>query len=251
MITMGKKVAAIICAAGSSSRFGQKKKKPFVNVAGKAAFLRSVELFTEREDVKQVLLGIAPEDEEIVEIKWGPNLQFFGVRTFLGGKERFTTVANGLALIAKDVELVAIHDAARCCLTQSLIDKVIARASQTRAAILAAKVIPTIKETENGLITRTIDRSNLYEAQTPQVFDKALLTRAYEQLKFLDPRKTPISDDAQLVERLGESVAIVESDSTNMKITYGTDVAVAEAIIKSRPKDRPEGPIGAYEEAQW
>ena len=112
-------------------------------------------------------------------------------------------------------------------------------------------MIPTIKKTKNGLITHTIDRSNLYEAQTPQVFDKALLARAYEQLKGLDPGKTPISDDAQLVERLGESVAIVESDSTNMKITHGTDVAVAEAIIKSRPKDNPQGPIGAYEEAQW
>jgi len=72
-------IAAIICAAGSSRRFGGKTKKPFVDVAGRAAFLRSVELFTERSDVKQVLLAISPDDEEIVRIKWGANLSFFGV----------------------------------------------------------------------------------------------------------------------------------------------------------------------------
>jgi len=248
---MSKKVAAIICAAGGSSRFGQKKKKPFVDVGGRAAFLRSVELFTDREDVVQVLVGIAAEDEEIFDISWGPNLQFYGVRTFRGGKERFETVANGLALIAEEVELVAVHDAARCCITPELIDEVIAQASQTKAAILAAKVIPTLKRSENGLITGTVDRSHLYEAQTPQVFDKTILIRAYEQLGSLDLEKTPISDDAQLVERLGESVSIVESDTTNMKITHESDVVIAEAILKARPQDKPEGPIGAYDEAQW
>ena len=246
---MSKNVAAIICAAGSSRRFGGKKKKPFVDVCGRAAFLRSVELFNEREDCQQVLLAIAPEDEEIVDIKWAPNLQFFGVRIYLGGEERFDTIQKGLDLIHEDIDLVAIHDAARCCITAELIDKVVTQAADTKAAILACPVIPTIKEVNDHVITKTVDRSMLYEAQTPQVFDTALLKRAYANLK--TQQSTTISDDAQLVESLGEPVTVVESDSSNFKITYPADVAIAEAIIKARPKSKPEGPIGPYNEAQW
>ena len=77
---MSKNVAAIICAAGASSRFGGKRKKPFVDLAGRAVFLRSLELFSGRDDVKQILLAISPEDEELVKVKWGPNLQFFNVK---------------------------------------------------------------------------------------------------------------------------------------------------------------------------
>ena len=110
---MSESVAAIICAAGASSRFGGKRKKAFVDVAGRAVFLRSVELFSNREDIKQVLLGIAPEDEELVSVKWGPNLKFFGVKVFLGGGERFDTVRKGLDLVTDDIDHVAVHDASR------------------------------------------------------------------------------------------------------------------------------------------
>jgi len=88
-----------------------------------------------------------------------------------------------------------------------------------------------------------------YEAQTPQVFSAELLRKAYDNLDNLD--KSSISDDAQLVEALGHKVTIVESDSSNMKITRATDTAIAEAIIRSRPKLTPDGPIGPYIEAQW
>lgn len=246
---MSKKFAVIICAAGNSQRFGKKKKKSFVDVGGRAAFLRSVELFTDRKDVKQVLLAISPEDEEIFNIKWGPNLSFFGVKLYHGGSERWETVQKGLSLIKEDIDFVAVHDAARCCITEDLIEKVFAKAAQTGAALPASPVIGTVKHVENEKITKTVDRSCLYEAQTPQVFSKDLMEKAYANLKNLDP--TTISDDAQLVEALGETVPIVVSDATNMKITYPSDVPIAEAIIKSRPKPKPEGPMGPYNEAQW
>ncbi len=86
---MSKNVAAIICAAGPGTRFGGKRKKQFVDVSGRAVLLRSVELFSNRDDVKQLLLGIDPDDEELVTVKWGPNLKFFSVKIFFGGKERF------------------------------------------------------------------------------------------------------------------------------------------------------------------
>jgi len=242
-------VAAIICAAGASKRFGGKRKKPFVDVDGRAVFFRSVEIFSDRSDVKQILLGISAEDEELVSIKWGPNLKFFNVKIFIGGAERFETVAKGLALLKEDINIVAVHDAVRCCVTKEWIDGAIAAANKTGAAILACPVTATIKKVADKTIKETADRSNLWEAQTPQVFEVKLLKRAYENLANLD--KSKISDDAQLVEALGEKVSVVETDASNIKITRQSDIAIAEAILKNRPKPKPKGPAGPYIEAQW
>lgn len=246
---MSQNVAVIICAAGASSRFGGNRKKAFVNVAGRAVFLRSVEQFADRDDVKQVLLGIASEDEELVSVKWGPNLKFFNVEVFRGGAERFDTIMNGLELIKDGVERVAVHDACRCCITKEVIDATFAAAAKSGAAVPACPVTATIKQVKDSTIERTVDRTGLYEAQTPQVFAIDLLRKAYENLKHLDGSK--ISDDSQLVEALGHKVSIVEADCTNIKITQKNDIAIAEAILKSRPKPMPEGPAGPYIEAQW
>ncbi|MGD8499797.1 MAG: 2-C-methyl-D-erythritol 4-phosphate cytidylyltransferase, partial [Phycisphaerales bacterium] len=231
------------------SRFGGKRNKVFVDVAGRAVFLRSVELFDNRGDVKQILLGIAPDDEELLSVKWGPNLKFFNVKIFLGGAERFDTVRNGLELVKDNVDLVAVHDACRCCVTEKIIDATIVAAGKSGAALPACPVAATIKEAKDNTITQTIDRTGLYEAQTPQVFAADLLKKAYENLENVDRSK--ISDDSQLVEALGHEVTIVEADSSNIKITRQSDIAIAEAILKSRPKLAPKGPIGPYIEAQW
>ncbi|MHC4426326.1 MAG: 2-C-methyl-D-erythritol 4-phosphate cytidylyltransferase [Planctomycetota bacterium] len=246
---MARSVAAVICAAGASKRFGGKRKKPFVDVAGRAAFMRSVELFSDRDDVKQILLAISPEDEELVSVKWGPNLKFFNVKICFGGQERFDTVSKALELIKDDIDLVAVHDAVRCCVTKEWIDKVVARAAETGAAILACPVVATVKEVDDNAIIKTVERAGLYEAQTPQVFKAELLRRAYENLKNLD--KSKISDDSQLAEALGEKVSIVATDSSNIKITRPSDIPIVEAILKSRPKPVPKGPTGPYIEAQW
>ncbi|MFA5783811.1 MAG: 2-C-methyl-D-erythritol 4-phosphate cytidylyltransferase [Phycisphaerae bacterium] len=253
---MAENVAVIICAAGASSRFGfdklavgGKRKKQFTDVDGRAAFLRSVEFFADRDDVKQILLAIPQEDDELVSVKWGVNLQFFNVKKYIGAAERFETVSKGLELIKNDIDLVAVHDAVRCCLKKEWLDKCFAEAAKTGAAMLAAPVVATIKKVKDGIIEKTVDRAGLYEAQTPQVFKTELLKRAYAGLGKLD--KTKISDDAQLVESLGEKVAIVETDQSNIKITSQADIAIAEAIIKSRPKPKKEGYVGPYGEAQW
>lgn len=246
---MSQNIAVIICAAGASKRFGGKRKKPFVDVAGRAAFIRSVELFSNHKDVKQILLAISPEDEELVNVKWGPNLQFFNVKICFGGAERFDTVQNAMALVKDEIDLIAVHDAVRCCVIEKWIDDCFAAAAKTGAAILACPVVATIKEARDSTIIKTVDRSGLYEAQTPQVFKAELLKKAYDNLKNLD--KSKISDDAQLVETLGQKVSIVETDSSNIKITRPSDIAIAEAIIKSQPKPVPKGPAGPYIEAQW
>jgi 2-C-methyl-D-erythritol 4-phosphate cytidylyltransferase len=245
---MDKTVAAIICAAGSSSRFGGARKKPFVDVDGRAAFLRSVELFADNPNVKQVILAIAKEDDEIVKIKWGANLSFHGVKLCYGGNERFDTVMNALKLVKEGIDLVAVHDAARPCLAKEWLEAILNEAAKTEAAILACPVVATLKKVVNKEIVGTVDRAALYEAQTPQVFTTTLLRKAYDNIGNLD--KSKISDDAQLVEALKHRVSIVETDSSNIKITTKADVAIAEAIIKSRPKPKAAY-TGPFDEAQW
>ena len=246
---MSKNIGVIICAAGAGSRFGGKRNKALVDVAGRAAFLRSVELFTSRDDIKQVLLAIAPEDEELVTVKWGPNLKFYDVQICFGGAERFDTVTKALELIKDNIDLIAVHDAVRCCVTKKWIDDCFAVAAKTGAAMLACPVSATIKKVKDNVITETVDRSGLYEAQTPQVFEASLLKKAYENLKNLDKNK--ISDDSQLIEALGHKVSIVETDSSNIKITQKNDIAIAQAILKTRAKAIPKGYIGPYAEAEW
>ena len=244
-----KNIAVIICAAGAGARFGGDRKKPFVEVGGRAAFLRSVEFFSTREDVRQILLAIAPDDEELVTIKWGAMLGFHNVKLVFGGKERFETVANALKKVGEDIDLVAVHDSVRCCLTSDWLDAVFIKAAQTGAAILACPVVATLKKVQEGRIVKTVRRENLYEAQTPQVFEAKLLKKAYANLQNLD--RTAITDDAQLIEAVGHPVAIVETDHSNLKITRKSDVPIAEAIINGRPKPKPDGPLGPYIEAQW
>ena len=250
-------IAVIICAAGSSKRFVKEqkhnleaaKKKQFSDVAGRPAFLRSIEFFAGRDDVKQIIMSIPAEDEELFKITHGANVSFHGVKICIGGTERFETVVKTLSLVKDDIDLVAVHDAVRCCLTEKWVNDVFKTAEKTGAAMLACPVVATLKKVENGQIIQTVDRTGLYEAQTPQVFRKDLLKKAYENLDKLD--KSKISDDSQLVEALGHKVAIVETDSSNIKITTKADIAIAEAIIKSRPKPKPQGPAGAYYEAEW
>ncbi|MBN2020905.1 MAG: 2-C-methyl-D-erythritol 4-phosphate cytidylyltransferase [Sedimentisphaerales bacterium] len=246
---MSAKVAAIICAAGPAKRFGGKRKKQFVEVGGRAVFLKSVELFANREDVSQILLGIPAEDEEIINIRWGANLSLFKTKVFLGGATRFETVNKALGLLKDDINLVAIHDAARCCVTAGWIDGVIKAAEKTGAAILACPVTATLKEVKDGVIVKTVDRNGLYEAQTPQVFEVNLLKQSREKADKANADK--ITDDSQLIEALGHKVAIVETDSSNIKITHPADVAIAEAILKTRPIPKKEGYDGPFYEAQW
>lgn len=255
---MANHVCVIICAAGASTRFGgqdklaslTKRKKQLCDVSGRAAFIRSIEFFADRSDVNQILLAISKDDEEIITVKWAANLQFFNVKTYIGGQERSETVQRGLELVKDNINLVAVHDAVRCCLKPKWIDDCFAEAAKTGAAILAAPVVATIKNTKDNIIQNTVDRTNLFEAQTPQVFKKDILKKAFQNLANLD--RTKISDDAQLVEAIGQPVSIVQTDSSNIKITGPSDIAIAEAILKIRQQEtKKEGYVGPYGEPQW
>ncbi len=242
------KIAVIVPAAGQSSRFGGKQKKPFVNLDGRPVVLRTLELFINRQDVVQTILVIAPEDAEEVKRKFGANLSFMGVKLVEGGRERHETVAKALAQVKEEAEFVAVHDAVRPCVTEEMIDAVFAQAQKSGAAILAAPVRGTLKRVGTAnLVEHTVSREGLWEAQTPQVFRKSLLAEAYAKR---EQAGEAITDDAQLVELFGQRVTVVESDLSNLKITSSSDLRLADAILKSRPRLKAKG-LGAFEEAQW
>src|SRR6516225_5286898 len=149
--------AVIFPAAGRSSRFRDKEKKPFVNLDGRAVWLRSVEPFVSRSDVVQCQIVISPEDEEVLRRRYGANLAFMNIQVIKGGAERFDSVANALAEVRPEVEHVAIHDAVRPCITEALIQSVFAAAQASGAAIAAIPVADTVKQVDaQKRITATV-----------------------------------------------------------------------------------------------
>ena len=238
-------VAVLICAAGSSDRFGGKTKKQFEDVNGRAVFLRSLELFADRDDVKQIVVAIPAEDEEIFKIKWADKLGFYGVRHILGGSQRYETVEMLLAEVKEGMDLIAIHDAVRPCVTEKQIDAVFSAAAKTGAAILARRLDGTIKKVDaDRIISQTVDRRGLFEAQTPQVFKTDIIRKAYQQR---DTSNKQITDDAQLVEAIGQQITVVEGDSSNLKITSRCDLTIAATILKSQQKPKSKtGPAGPW-----
>src|SRR5438132_4023343 len=162
--------AVILPAAGRSSRFRDKDKKPFVNLDGRAVWLRSAELFVARADVSQCIIVIAPEDQELFRRRYQANLVFMNVDIANGGAERFESVANALALVKPEVDFIAIHDAVRPCLAEGMVSAVFTKGEQTGAALLAVPITDTIKQTDvKQRVQQTISRKGLWLAQTPQV----------------------------------------------------------------------------------
>src|SRR4051812_19384219 len=148
--------AVIFPAAGKSSRFRDKEKKPFTNLDGRAVWLRTVEQFINRSDVAQCIIVVSPDDQEMFRRRFGANLAFMNVQIANGGAERFESVANALALLKPEVQLVAVHDAVRPCITETLINEVFGKARKEGAAMLAVPVSDTLKKVDaNKLVTGT------------------------------------------------------------------------------------------------
>ncbi len=232
-------VSVILPAAGSSRRFQDKNyKKPFAPLAGKAVWLHSAEKFLSREDVKQLIVVVSDEDREEFDRKFGANLVFLDVEVCRGGAERADSIQNALGLVSDQADLVAVHDAARPCLSEKWIDAVFEAAAREGAAILAEPVASTLKKVdEKKQVVATIDRQRLWAAQTPQVFRRELLAQAYA----IRAGK-PVTDDAMLVEQMGVAVTVVPGSPLNLKITTREDLRLAEQILKILPK--PKGKSG-------
>jgi 2-C-methyl-D-erythritol 4-phosphate cytidylyltransferase len=232
------KFAVILPAAGQSRRFHDRAyKKPFAPLGGRAVWLHAAEKFLNRNDVKQTILVIAAEDRELFNMKFGANIAIMGVEVIEGGAERSDSVQKALERVKSDIDFVAIHDAARPCIADPWIEDVFNAATRDGAAILATQVQATLKRVDQKKhIAETVNREGLWEAQTPQVFRRQLLIDAYA-------KRGPgaLTDDAQLVERLGHPVTVVPCSPLNLKITTRDDLKLAEQVLKVLPKPKLEG----------
>lgn len=230
--------AVILAAAGKSSRFhDQNYKKPFAPLAGKAVWLHSAERLLNRNDVKQLILVIAPDDKQEFMAKFGANLAILGIELVDGGTERSDSVQNALEQVRGDIEYIAVHDAARPCFVNEWIDQLFEAAIESDAAIFATPVTGTLKRSSNGkTIDETISREQLWQAQTPQVFKKELLLKAYASRGNSHP-----TDEAQAVEATGHKVVIVKGSTMNLKVTTREDLKLAEYALKALPKPKLKG----------
>jgi 2-C-methyl-D-erythritol 4-phosphate cytidylyltransferase len=222
-----KKVSVILPAAGAGKRFGAPTNKIFQMLDGREVFLRTIDLLAARDEVSQILLVASRDDIAELADRFGGQLTELGVQLVEGGAERSDSVRNALAKLDPGAELVCVHDAVRPCVSPERIDAVFAAAAASGAAILACPLHGTIKKVDPaGNILQTVDRDGLWEAQTPQVFDRELLTEAYELGGIA-------TDDAETVQRMGVQVSVVQSDPNNIKITTQADLAFAEAVLRA------------------
>lgn len=234
--------AVILPAAGRSTRFGDpRRKKPFVDLAGRPLWLRALDPFVTRDDVVQAIVAVGPDDVDWFRERFRPNLAFLEVEVIAGGAERADTVFGALERVRDDVDFVAVHDAARPLLAPQWVESVFAAAREHDAAIPGLPVAATVKRVKEGRIEATVDRTDLCLAQTPQVFRRTLLLEAFRARGELQP-----TDEAQLVETFGHPVHVVSGWPMNFKITTRDDLTLAEALVDKLPKptlDRPLHPF--------
>jgi 2-C-methyl-D-erythritol 4-phosphate cytidylyltransferase len=224
------RTAVLVLGAGRGQRLGGAVPKAFVMLAGQSLLERSLSIMARvREiDLVQPVIDIDHRARyDALGLDMGPRL----AAPVPGGVERQDSVAAGLDALPPDIELVAVHDAARCLVTSEDVVRVLAAASRHAAALLATPARDTIKRVQGGRVVETPDRASCWVAQTPQVFHTRLLREALDKARADGVRGT---DDAQLVERLGVAVHVVEGRADNIKVTLPADLRLAEQLLAAR-----------------
>ena len=212
------KISAIILAAGSGSRFGEKKQ--FKLLKGTALYFYSLNKFLRCENINEIVL-IVPENKvkdikkEIANIKTKKKILVIS-----GGLRRQDSVKNGVLSASKKSELVCIHDGARPFVSEKLIYQSISACLNNDGAIVANPNFDTLKTCVKGYVKKTIDRNNVWMAQTPQVFWK---TKLLEAIKFSEKNNVKMTDESSMMESLGFKVSVVQGDYNNFKITSHED----------------------------
>lgn len=224
-------LSVIIAAGGNGKRMGLNVKKQFLEIDGKEILHRTIEKFNDVPEIDEIII-VAPQDdcdycrENIVN-----KFRLSKVKKIVpGGGERYISVKKGLDALSGECGIVLIHDGVRPFVKRRHILYTVDAAIEKGAAILAARAKETIKLSKGDYVENTIDRSKLWYAQTPQTFRKEIITKAYEEAEKDGFTGT---DDASLVERLGQKVYICEGDYSNIKITNKEDLLLGEALIKA------------------
>jgi 2-C-methyl-D-erythritol 4-phosphate cytidylyltransferase len=226
------RVVALLLGAGRGERFGQRVPKAFVPLAGRPVWLHALEAL-ERAAALDAVIPVVAAGElarfRDVVAALGPRPKL--APPVAGGRERQDSVRAGLAALPPGAEWVAVHDAARALVRPEAVERVIEAARRTGAALLATPVRDTIKRVAAGRVVETPPRAACWAAQTPQVFRVEILREA---LAKADAEGFVGTDDAELVERLGVAVSVVEGDRDNLKLTHPEDLVLAERILAAR-----------------
>ena len=223
--------AALVAAAGSSSRMGgiNKLLEP---LDGIPVLARTLTVLQQAETVDEII--VATREEDLVEISH--LCKTYGItkcsKVIRGGETRVHSVMLAAMEVSPETKLLAVQDGARPLVTTEVIDRTVLAAVRCGAAAPAVPVKDTVKVIDkNAAVTETPDRSTLRAVQTPQVFDAAILKAA---LQAAVDKELPITDDCSAVEHLGKTVYLVEGDEENIKITTPMDIILAEAILRRR-----------------
>ena len=222
---------AIVPAAGSGSRFGAEKPKQYLELLGRPLIYHTLAALVACPEIDRVWVVLAPDDGWWSHYDWsdlGAKLETLRC----GGATRADSVGNGLqaaAMVAADDDWVLVHDAARPCLSAAMLSALFCElANDPVGGILAVPVADTLKRADTAQrVAATEPRDGLWQAQTPQMFRYGRLLEALEKCR-------EVTDEAGAVEALGLKPKLVRGDSTNLKVTYPTDLALAAMILRGR-----------------
>lgn len=229
------KTIALIVAAGSSVRFGGPVPKQFREVAGRPLLAWTISRFEAASLIDAIVLVVAEEQLIYASEKIIDPYKFSKVTKIVpGGRSRQESVLNGLERLPLSTKLVAIHDGARALVAPDDIDAVTRVAAVDQAALLATPVPDTVKRSTDGFVMSTLDRADLYLAQTPQVFGYDLILKAHREAA---RNGLAVTDDAALIEKGGFKVRIVEPKELNIKITSREDMMIVETILSRGEND--------------
>jgi 2-C-methyl-D-erythritol 4-phosphate cytidylyltransferase len=222
---------AIVPAAGSGSRFGGEKPKQYLDLLGRPLIYHTLAALTACPDIERVWVVLAPDDP------WWPQYDWSGLGAKLetvrcGGATRAESVANGLqaaAMVAADDDWILVHDAARPCLSAAMLERLFTElADDPVGGILAVPVADTVKRADaEQRVAATEPRDALWQAQTPQMFRYGQLQKSLEN-------EISVTDEAGAIEAAGLKPKLVRGDSTNLKVTWPADLALAAMILRAR-----------------
>lgn len=227
--------AAVIVAAGKGTRMGPDRDKLFLDVAGRPVVAHTWQRFDQARCIDQIVCvvreGMQHEFTRIFD-----QYHFSKPHTIVaGGDERQDSVWNGLEALPTEAEIVAIHDAARPCVSDELIETTLAAAWETGAAVAAQRVVDTLKESGDGKhIDRTVPRAHLWAVQTPQTFRVDVIRRAIQTAR---NQGLSLTDDTAACELIGQPVRLIPGNSPNPKVTIPADVAYVESLLNVAHRD--------------
>lgn len=225
--------SAIIVAAGIGTRLGSGEPKAFVKIGGRTMLSYSLVAVGQVSAIGEVVITVPEGFESAARAEAVAAGLGAAVKITPGGIERQDSVRIALGLTSAESELVIVHDAARPLATPAIFEACIAAAARAGGAIAAIPVADTLKRVADSdrTITATVARAGLWQAQTPQAFRRAVLVAAHRRAV---SEGIVATDDADLVERTGARVEVVEGSTANIKVTTPSDLAIAEAIIAAR-----------------